>query len=152
MSSPKNMICAHQTSLRTTTPDKRINISIFNNLDLQKYYVEIDSVRYPRDGVLVNYQENDYIQRYKGLKLFFKEYIGEPILNPPISYPDMKTKSPIEIIDLKHQSDLITPKKIQQLQEYGTDRNNARLFLILIRRREFELISDGNKLVEVKVK
>ena len=40
---------------------------------------------------------------------------------------------------------------MQLFQEYGTDPNNARLFLLLIRRREIELISDGNKLVEVKV-
>ena len=71
VSSPKYMICAHQTSLRTTTPDKKINIALFDNIDLRKYYVEVDSVRSPRDGVLVNYEENDYIQQYKDLKLFF---------------------------------------------------------------------------------
>ena len=147
----KYIICAHQTSLKSTNPNKKINIAILDNMDLRKYYVEIDSVRYPRDGVLVHYEEDDYIQQYKDLKLFFKKYIGEPILNPLISYPDMKTKYPIEIIDLRHQSDHITPKKIQLFQVYGTDPNNARLFLIIIRRREIELISDGNKLIEVKV-
>ena len=88
---------------------------------------------------------------YKDLKLFFKEYIGEPILNPFISYPDMKTKYPIEIIDLRDRSDHVTAKRIQLLQEYGANPDNARLFLILIRRREIELIHDGNKLIEVKV-
>ena len=144
--SPKYQISAHQTSLRMTTPDKKINIAIFDNLDLRKYYVEIDGQRYPRDSVLINYEENDYIQQYKDLKLFYREYIGEPILNPLISYFDMKTKYPIEIIDLGDQPDYITPKKIQLFHEYGTDPNNARLFVILIRRREIELISDGNKL------
>ena len=148
---PKYLICAHQTNLRATPPDKKINIAIFDNMDLRKYYVEIDGQRYPRDTILINYEENDYIQQYKDLKLFWKEYIGEPILNPLISYTDMKTKYPIEIIDLRHQSDHITPKKIQLFHEYGTDPDNARLFLILIRRRENELISDGNKLIEVKV-
>ena len=125
---------------------KKINIAIFDNLDLRKYYVEIDSVRYPRDDVLVNYEENDYNQQYKDLNFFFKDYIGEPILNPLISYPDMKTKYPIEIIDLRSQKDHITPKKIQLYLEYdtGTDPNNARLFIKIIRRREIELISDGN--------
>ena len=65
-----------------------------------------------------------------------------------ISYPDMKTKYPIEIIDLRHQSDHITPKKIQLFLEYGDDPENARFFLRLIRRREIELISDGNKLIK----
>ena len=99
----------------------------------------------------MNYEQNDYIEQYKDLKLFFKEYIGEELMSPFISYPDMKTKHPIEIIDLRHQSDHITPKKIQLFLEYGGDPENARFFLILIRRREIEMISDGNKLIEVKV-
>ena len=63
----------------------------------------------------------------------------------------MKTKYPIEKIDLRHQNDHITPKKTQLFHEYGTDPDNARLFLILIRRREIELISDGKKLIEIKI-
>ena len=63
----------------------------------------------------------------------------------------MKTKYPIEIIDLGQQSDHITAKKIQLFDEYGTNPDNARLFINLIRRREIELISDGNKLIEVRV-
>ena len=41
------MICAHQTSLRTTTPERKTNIAIFDNLDLRKSHVEIDSVISP---------------------------------------------------------------------------------------------------------
>ena len=83
--------------------------------------------------------------------MFFHEYIGEPLLQPLISYTDMKTKYPIEIIDLRHQTDHITPKKIQLFHENGTDPDNARLFIILIRRRKINLISDGIKLIEIKV-
>ena len=77
--------------------------------------------------------------------------MGEPILNPFVTNPDMKTKYPIGKIDLGHQPDHITPKKTQLFQEYGTDPDNARLFLILIRRKEVELKGDGNKVIEVKV-
>ena len=45
----------------------------------------------------------------------------------------------------------MSPKKLQLFQEYGTGPDNARLFLMLIRRKKIELISDGNKLIEVKV-
>ena len=72
-------------------------------------------------------------------------------MSPFISYPDMKTKRPIEIIDLRHQSDHITPTKIQLFQEYSADPENAKFYLIIIRRTEIELISDGNKLIEIKV-
>ena len=97
-------------------------------MDLHKYYVEIDGQRYPRDSVLINYEENDYIEQYEDLKLFWKRYIGEPLLNPLISYTHMKTKYPIEIIDLRHQSDHVPPKKVQVFHEYGTDPDNARFF------------------------
>ena len=99
----------------------------------------------------MNYEQIDNIEQYKDLKVFFKEYIGEQLLSPFKSYPDMKTKYPIEIIDLRHQSDHITPKEIQLFLEYGVDPENARFLLILIRRREKELISDGNKLIEIKI-
>ena len=62
----------------------------------------------------------------------------------------MKTKYPIEIKYLRHQPDHMTPNKIQFFQEYGADADNAKLFLIIVRRREIELISDGNNLIEVK--
>ena len=151
VNSPKYLIGAHQTRIRADTANKNNNIAIFDNLNLQNYYVEIDSVRYPRDSVLVNYEQNDYIEQYKDLKFFFKEYIGEELMSPFISYPDMKTKYPIQIVDLRHQPDHITPKKIQLFQEYNADPENAKFYLIIIRRREIELISDGNKLIEVKV-
>ena len=151
VNSPKYLIGAHQTRIRADTANKNNNIAIFDNLNLQKYYVEIDSVRYPRDNVLVNYEQNDYIEQYKDLKLFFKEYNGEELMNPFISYPDMKMKYPLEIIDLRHQTDHISPKKIQLFQEHSADPESAKFYLLLIRRREIELISDGNKLIEIKI-
>ena len=112
VNSPKYLLCAQQTKDRTNAPINKINFVIFDNLDLRKYHVEIDNLRYPRDSLLKNYEQIDYIEQYKNLYLFFHEYIGEPILNPHISYPDMKTNYPIEILDLRHQHDHITPKKI----------------------------------------
>ena len=85
------------------------------------------------------------------MKTYFRGYIGEQLMSSFISYPDMKTKYPIEIIDLRHQSDHITAKKIQLFQEHNVDPENAKIYLIIIRRREIELISDGNKLFEINV-
>ena len=128
VNSPKYSFGAHQTRIRADTANKNNNIAIFDNLNLQKYYVEIDLVTYPRDSVLLKYEQNDYIESYKDLKLFSKEYIGEELLRPFIFYPDMKTKYPIQIIDLRHQPDHITPKKNQLFQEYSADPENAKFF------------------------
>ena len=136
---------------RADTANKNNNIAIFDNLNLQNYYIENYSVRYLRDSVLINYEQNDYIEQYKDLKIFFKEYIGEELMSPFISYLDMKTKYPIEILDLRHQPDHITLKKIQLFQETSADPENAKFYFLLISRREKELISDDNKLIEIKI-
>ena len=83
--------------------------------------------------------------------MVFREYVGEELITPFISYLDMETKYSIEIGDLGHQTDHKTPKKIQFFHEYGDDLDNARLFQLLLRRRKVELISDGKKLFEIKV-
>ena len=59
VNSPKYLIASHQTAARLNFPDKSLNISRFDTLNVRKYFVEIDSFRYPRDGVLINYGEND---------------------------------------------------------------------------------------------
>ena len=151
VNSPKYMIFAHQTEARSSLPIKRNNISIFDIINVRKYFIEIDGQRYPRNSVLTNYGENDYFDQYRDLKLFYKDYVGEELLTPFISYTDMKNKYHIQLIDLRFQADHITSKKIQLFEEYRADQANARLYVILIRRREIEFISDGNKLIETKV-
>ena len=113
----------------------------------------MDGYRYPTDGVLTSFPENDYLDQYRDLKLIFKDYVGEELMNPLISYTDMKNKYPIQIIDLRHQINHTTPKKIQLLEEFNTDPTNvnARLFVILYRHRQIEMILDGSKIIEIKV-
>ena len=111
VNSPNYLIGAHQTRIRSDN-QKSSNKAIFDKLDLSKYYIEIDGQRYPRESVLTYYEENEYIEQYQDLKIFFKEFIGEPTLNPLISYPGMKTKYPIGILDLRHQLHQILPKKL----------------------------------------
>ena len=79
----------------------------------------------------MDYETNNYLDQYRDLKLFYREYVGEPLLSPFINYPDMKNFYPIQIIDLRFQTDHITPKKIQLFEEYINDPANARLFLYI---------------------
>ena len=63
----------------------------------------------------------------------------------------MKYLYPIQITDLRHLVDHLTPKKKQIIQDFSEDPANERLFIILIRHRQVEMTSDGNKIIEVKV-
>ena len=72
-------------------------------------------------------------------------------MQPYITFPDMEYFYDIQITDLRHQVDHLTPRKIQIIEEFSEDPANERLFLILIRHRQVEMISDGYKIIEVKV-
>ena len=150
INSPKYLLSAFQTNARTTA-NKAVNPAIFDSNHVTKYFVEIDGIRYPKNGVLINFEENSYLDQYRDIKLFYKEYVGEELLQPYISYPDIKYLYPIQITDLRHQVDHLTPKKIQLFEEFSEDPANERLFIILIRQRQVEMISYGNKIIEVKV-
>ena len=49
-------------------------------------------------------------------------------MTPFISYPGMKTKFSIEVLNLRHQPDHIKPKKLQLFHENNGDPGNARFF------------------------
>ena len=63
----------------------------------------------------------------------------------------MKNFYSIKKIDLRFQVDHITPKKIQLFEDFSESPDKERLFVILIRHRQIEMISDGNKIIEVKL-
>ena len=74
VNSPKYFFGAHQTRIRADTANKNNNISTFDNPIPQKYYVEIDSVRYSRDSVLIKYQQNDYFEKKRFNLVFQRIY------------------------------------------------------------------------------
>ena len=150
INSPKYLISAFQTNARTTA-NKGVNPAIFDSNHVTKYFVEIDGVRYPKDGVIKNYEGSSYLDQNRDLKLFYKEYVGEELLQPYISYPEMKYLYPIQITDLRQQVDHLTPKKIQLFEEFSEDPNVERLFIILVRHRQIEMISDGKKSLKLKL-
>ena len=137
--------------LLTYLSNNRFNNAFFDYIDVRKYYSEIDGIRYPKNPVMVNFEENNYLEQYKDLKLFSKEYVGESMLSPIISYDNMKNYYPIQIIDLRFQVDHISPKKIRLFEEYVPNPVNTVLNIILIKHREIKKISDGNKIISVEV-
>ena len=134
INTPNYLVTVHQTVARVGVPNKANNVAIFVFLDVRRYHVEIDGVRYPRDCFNVDYCSNDYVD----LNLLYKEYVGEELLSPLISYPDRKNKYPIQLIDPKFQVGQTNLKKMGLFEENGGATKNARLFIILIRHREIK--------------
>ena len=78
--------------------------------------------------------------------MFYKEYVGEPLLSPFLTYPDLNNFYTIQVIELRYQVDHTTPKKFQLFEENRGATNEARLLEKLIRHRDIKMISDGKKL------
>ena len=150
INSPKILISAFQTNVRTT-PSKARNPAIFDTNHVMNKFVEIDGVCFNKVGVLTIFAENSFLDQYRDSKLFRKEYVDEEFLQPYKSYRETKHLYPIQVTDFRHQVNHFTPKKIQFFEEFDDDLNVERLFIILVRHRQVEMISDGNKIVEVKV-
>ena len=147
INSLKYLIVAHQSAVRIGAPNKENNVAVFDNLNVTKYHVNIDGARSLRDGVSIDFASNDYLDQQKDLIFFYKEYVGEEILNLFINYTDMKTNYPIQVLDLRFQVDHINPKKIPLFEEERGPTAMARLFMVLTRHRESTRISEGNKIV-----
>ena len=158
INSPLYLIAAHQKTQRpdpanpaNNLSNNRFNNAIFDHVNVRKYYSEIDGIRYPKNPIMVNYDENNYLEQYKDLKLFYKEYVGDNLLSPIITYDKMKDYYPIQIIDLRFQVDHISLKKIRLFEEYDPSPTNTVLYVILIKHREIKMISDSNKIISVEV-
>ena len=69
-------------------PPNQFNNAVFGHVCVKRYYVEIDGLRYPKDPIETNFPDNKYFDQYRDLKLFYREYNGESLLHPFISYLD----------------------------------------------------------------
>ena len=54
----------------------------------------------------------------------------------------MKTFYPIQIIDLRFQTDYTTPKKSRLFEEYEAAPKHTNLYVILIKHNEVKIVSD----------
>ena len=66
------LFCAHQSKERKDGAFENKNNAIFDHVSLRKYYVEIDSLRYPRYSLLIIYEENNHIEQHRKFKIIFQ--------------------------------------------------------------------------------
>ena len=88
----------------------------------------------------------DYLDQYRDLEFFHKEYVGEEILSLFGTSSDMKNIYLIPVNDLRFQIGVIIPKR-QLFEESRVDPANARLFIIPTRHRENIMVK---KIIKLK--
>ena len=156
MNSPLCEIAAHQKTQRqdaagNVLPNNRFNNAILDHVEVRKNYSEIGGIFYPKNPIVVNYGENNYLEQYRDLKLLYKEYVGEQLKSPIVTYDKIKDYYPIQRKELRFQVDHISPKKIRLFEEYEPNPTETVLYIILIKHREIKMISDGYKFISVEV-
>ena len=109
---PKYINVAQKTTSKTGAPNKTNNIPFFDNPNVRKKFVDIDGVRYPRDGDTNGYASNDNLDQNRDLKLFQKKICSEEHLIPFKNYTDMKNVYTFQVIDLRFQIDHVSLKII----------------------------------------
>ena len=109
-------MAAHQTSDRSTSPNKASNTAIFDIVIVKKDFVEIDGIRYPRNSVNVDYKTKNYLDQYGHVRLIYIDYAAEKLSSPIVTYLDLKKFYRIQVIGLRYQFDHMTPKKISYLE------------------------------------
>ena len=117
--SPKYLIAALQTAARMEFPKKAGNVLVSDNLDIRKFFVDFDGVRYPKESVNKKNSANDFIDQYRDLKASYRNCLGKN--NYIVSYLILIWKTLILIISetLSFKSTMLIPKKSNYLWNLG---------------------------------
>ena len=88
--------------------------STFHIMNVTECYCMIGSEFYPEDRMNINYGANIYIEAFKEIVSFNKDYNGLPHnIKPYINHRTIKSSYRIYVFDTRYQSDHIGPKPIQ---------------------------------------
>ena len=68
-----------QSNDRVGTMKKANNPAVFDTNRVTKYFIEMDGVRYPKDGIFTKFVETSCSDQYRDFELFSKEYVGEQL-------------------------------------------------------------------------
>ena len=80
INSSKYLIVFRQTAARVGVPNEKFIFAIFDNLNVRHYPIDINGVRYLRDGVNIDYTSDDYLDRYRDLKQIAEMKLGKNYL------------------------------------------------------------------------
>ena len=80
INSSKYLIVFRQTAARVGVPNEKFIFAIFDNLKVRHYPIDINGVRYLRDGVNIDYTSDDYLDRYRDLKQIAEMKLGKNYL------------------------------------------------------------------------
>lgn len=127
------------------------NPGIFDNLNIETYFVTLNSKQYPASEIKSNFVTNDYSRLYEMMCSFKREHNGfnNLIGGTQINMYDFKKLFPILVLDVRKQKDKLKSGVVDmQLKFYFRDAVPAHTvaYALILSDRLFNLQSDGTNL------
>ena len=74
INNPLYLIAVHRKTQRDNPaiPQNQFNNAVFDNVDVKRFFVEVDGITYPEDPIETKYSENNYLDQYRDLKIINK--------------------------------------------------------------------------------
>jgi len=127
------------------------NPAVFDHLNLERAYVQLNGMRYPKYDVGVNFAKNQYSILYKMMDDFKREYYGinNLIGGSQINLATYKSLYPILVFDVKNQDEQLRSGVVDMnLQFYFREGipHNTHAYAVILSDRLFKLNSDGTNM------
>lgn len=148
---PRWIIVGFQTN-RNSTQEQ--NPAVFDNMNLNKAYVTLNSVKYPETDIDNNFNTNKYATLYDMFDNFKKEYDGlsELIGGNQVSYSAFKSLFPIIVFDVRKQNEKLKSGVVSiqlKFNYHNPVPANTHAYSIIISDRYLKQRSDGNNLTVI---
>ena len=124
--------------------------STFDVMNVTECYCKIGSEFYPEDRMNINYGTNNYIEAFKEIVSFNKDYNGLPHnIKPYINHRTFKSNYRIYVFDTRYQRDHIGPQPIQLNFKFNAAVADVICHARVLTRKDISVNSDGNKVVDI---
>jgi len=142
---PRWIIVGFQTAKNTNQTE---NPAVFNHLNVERAYADLNGSHYPRDDVIVNFSNNQYSRYYQMIDDFKKEYhgINNLIGGCQINLETYKDLYPLIIFDVRYQNETLKSQVLAtRLKFYFREGvpANTEAFAVILSDRKFKIDSDG---------
>ena len=130
---------------------KKTNPALFDNVNVGKMRVVMNDTEYPALDINTNFTKNQYMQLYKMMSDFPRDFYGiDPLVTgsaiTPLSYKEL---FPLYIFNVSKQSERINQGVVDVTVKMQFSENvgaNARAYALIISDRRLKLESDGKKM------
>ena len=135
-----------------------LNNDTFCRLPVVSAQCVIGTEKYPDAGILLNYNDDDYIQGYHQIKEVFKALTKDDILQPYISEEDFRNSNVravdvgcnLFVFDIRYQKNFTNSQSIKvEFKFDGVISNNTNGYALVLTNKLVSISSDGQRHFEL---